>query len=321
MKMRLFAGCVGLGVILASMSGAGAGFAPDTKPTMGDAEKLVSEGKFAEAASMFESIAASDPGNGVAVIRRARSLMLAGEIDRGIEIATEATKRADLPGRAFYVVGIGKMMKGDRAGAIQAIELAQAKGFNSVPALRNDPVLAPLRGDKRFEAVVAAAIQASIAPEQKQLDFWVGDWDVYGRNGSQIGTNRLESMEMGRVIRESWTDAAGGTGQSINFYNPVTKKMKQVWVDPTGNVLEMEGTFQKGAMRFDGVFTAINGTAAKHKTTLTPLPGGRVRQFIQTSSDDGKTYTVGFDAIYVPKGQSLRDEDRKEFEKPGDAER
>jgi tetratricopeptide (TPR) repeat protein len=288
---------------------------------MNDAEKLVSEGKFADAAAAFEAIAASDPSNGVAVVRRARSLMLAGEIDRGIEIATEATKRADLPGRAFYVVAAGKMMKGDRAGAIEALEQSQAKGFNNAQVFRNDPVLAPLRGDKKFEAVVEAALRASITPEQKQLDFWVGAWDVYGRDGRQIGTNRLESMEMGRVIRESWTDASGGTGQSINFFNPVTKKMKQVWVDPSGNVLEMEGTFQKGAMRFEGVFTAISGTAAKHKTTLTPLPGGRVRQFIQNSSDDGKTYTVGFDAIYVPKGQSLRDEDRKEFEKPGDAER
>lgn len=321
MKKRLFAGCVGLSVILAGMSLSHAGSGPDSKPTMADAEKLVSEGKFAEAASMFEAIAAGDPSNGLAVIRRARSLMLAGEIDRGIEIATEATKRADLPGRAFFVLGVGKMMKGDRLGAIEALEQAQAKGFNSVPALRNDPALVSLRGDKRYEALVAAAAKASITPEQKQLDFWVGDWDVYGRNGTQIGTNTLESMEMGRVIRESWTDAGGGTGQSINFYNPVSKKMKQVWVDPSGNVLEMEGTFQKGAMRFEGVFTAINGTAAKHKTTLTPLPGGRVRQFIQNSSDDGKTYTVGFDAIYVPKGQSLRDEDRKEFEKPGDAER
>lgn len=321
MKTTLFAGWISVALSVAALAGSSAPNAADAPPTNADAEKLVSEGKFAEAASMFEAIAAADPSNGVAVVRRARVLMLAGEIDRGIELATEATKRQDIPGRAFYVVGVGKMMKGDRAGAIEALEQAQAKGFNHAQVLRNEPVLAPLRGDKRYEAVVAAALKASITPEQRQLDFWIGEWDVYARNGMKIGENKLESMEMGRVIRESWTDANGGTGQSINFYNPVTKEMKQVWVDPTGNVLEMEGVFEKGALRFDGTMTPISGPASKHKTTLTPLPGGRVRQFIQTSGDGGKTFVAGFDAIYVPKGQTLRDEDRKEFEKPGDAER
>lgn len=316
MRNALFA--VSCGAVITCL-GVRAGLA--TPPTIGDAEKLVSEGKFAQAASMFEAIAADDPTNGVAVVRRARVLMLAGEVDRGIELATEATKRQDLPGRAFFVLGVGKMMKGDRAGAIDALERAQAMGFNHAQVFRNDPVLAPLRGDKRYEAVVAAALRASITPEQKQLDFWIGTWDVYVRNGKKIGENKLESMEMGRVIRESWTDATGGTGQSINFYNPVTKKMKQVWVDPTGNVLEMEGVFERGALRFEGTMTPIAGPASKHKTTLTPLPDGRVRQFIQTSSDGGQTFVAGFDAIYVPKGQPLREEDRKQFEQPGDADR
>lgn len=321
MKTTLFAGwiCVALGI--AACAGASICCAADAPPTMSDAEKLVSEGKFAEAALMFEAIAADDPSNGVAVVRRARVLMLAGEVDRGIELATEATKRQDLPGRAFFVLGVGKLMKGDRAGAIEAMETAQRRGFNNVGAFRGDPALASLRGDARYEAVIVAAIQSSITPEQKQLDFWIGEWDVYGRNGAKVGENQLQSLEFGRVIRETWTDTLGGSGQSMNFYNPATKKMKQVWVDQSGNVLEMEGTFEKGAMRFSGTSTALNGTASQHRTTLTPLPGGRVRQFIQTSSDGGKTFVAGFDAIYVPKGQTLRDEYRKEFERPGDAER
>jgi hypothetical protein len=39
------------------------------------------------------------------------------------------------------------------------------------------------------------------------------------------------------------------------------------------------------------------------RTTLTPLGNGRVRQVIETSRDGGKTWRVGFDAVYVPQAE------------------
>jgi hypothetical protein len=34
--------------------------------------------------------------------------------------------------------------------------------------------------------------------------------------------------------------------------------------------------------------------------SLTPLPGGTVRQVIEESRDGGATWQVGFDAVYRP---------------------
>jgi len=47
--------------------------------------------------------------------------------------------------------------------------------------------------------------------------------------------------------------------------------------------------------------------ATLHRTTLTPLDGGHVRQLIEESTDDGATWAVEFDAIYVPRGEAPPD--------------
>ena len=73
------------------------------------------------------------------------------------------------------------------------------------------------------------------------------------------------------------------------------------------SVLEMAGTFRDGALRFQGTHKLISGGSKAHKTTLTPMDGGRLRQFIEESDDGGETWTVAFDGIYVPKGEPAPD--------------
>jgi len=48
------------------------------------------------------------------------------------------------------------------------------------------------------------------------LDFWVGEWRVLV-DGQQVGTNRIRKVLDGCAVVEEWTDARGGTGQSL-FY-------------------------------------------------------------------------------------------------------
>jgi hypothetical protein len=52
-------------------------------------------------------------------------------------------------------------------------------------------------------------------------------------------------------------------------------------------------------MRFEGVSTTADGQRALRTMEFTPRADGTVRQLIRSSVDQGATWTVYFDGIYV----------------------
>jgi hypothetical protein len=73
------------------------------------------------------------------------------------------------------------------------------------------------------------------------FDFWVGEWDVTVPDGRRAGTNHIEKMERGCLLVERWTGAVGGTGMSMNYYDPAKARWLQLWVSSNGVVIEIEG--------------------------------------------------------------------------------
>lgn len=138
-----------------------------------------------------------------------------------------------------------------------------------------------------------------------RLDFWLGRWDVRV-DGTSVGRNVIESVLDGCAVTESWTSAGGDEGRSLFYYLPATDTWKQVWV--TGSATRAGGVKEKtlvarlddGGLRFRGRIALVGGGDYLDRTTLTPLDGGRVRQHIEISRDDGATWTTTFDAVYVP---------------------
>ena len=143
-------------------------------------------------------------------------------------------------------------------------------------------------------------------PGVRALDFWGGEWDVTS-GGSQVGSNRIEKILGGCAIMEHWTGAAGGEGKSLFYFNHVTGDWKQVWV--TTNATAPGGLKEKtllpprgdGALQFQGIVQLADGRRFLDRTTLTPLPGGQVRQLIEISADSGATWQARFDAVYAPR--------------------
>jgi hypothetical protein len=68
----------------------------------------------------------------------------------------------------------------------------------------------------------------------------------------------------------------------------------------------MGGTLEKaelpgsvpGAVRFQGELVANTGKRLLDRTTLTLQPDATVRQVIEVSKDDGRSWSVKYDAIY-----------------------
>jgi hypothetical protein len=135
------------------------------------------------------------------------------------------------------------------------------------------------------------------APEHRQFDFWLGEWNVYAQ-GSKAGTNRIEKLEGGCLLLENWSSSLGGTGKSMNYYDAVKEKWVQVWVDSSGTSIHAEAEFRDGAMRFEGEHHYPDGRVELYRMTFTPNADGSVRQLIEQSRDGGASWYVWFDGLY-----------------------
>jgi quercetin dioxygenase-like cupin family protein len=138
-----------------------------------------------------------------------------------------------------------------------------------------------------------------------QLDFWIGSWNVtpwtIGPNTppGAGGTNVVEQDLEQCLLVENWRAGNGSRGRSFNFYDINSKKWRQVWVAEGGGSLDYAGEFRDGAMRFEGWTLGANGKKVLQRLTFTPYGKDTVRQTFTSSTDDGKTWPVGFDGRYV----------------------
>jgi hypothetical protein len=150
-----------------------------------------------------------------------------------------------------------------------------------------------------------ATVQGQQPPAQpcadaafRQFDFWIGEWEVRDASGQTAGRNSIALEQSACVLVERWTSARGGTGMSMNHYDPQAQVWRQHWVG-LGIILEMSGGMKDGVMVLEGPLQYV---AQKRVTLLrgvwTPLPNGGVRQHFTESSDGGKTWTEWFDGYY-----------------------
>lgn len=135
------------------------------------------------------------------------------------------------------------------------------------------------------------------APEHRQFDFWVGNWNVTAK-GRQAGTNDVTLEEAACLVHEHWSGAGGSTGQSFNFYDRGDGHWHQLWISNQGNVLRLSGAYSEGAMRFTGVAPGAQGRPQRQRLTFFRNSDGSVRQLWETSDDEGKTWQVAFDGLY-----------------------
>lgn len=158
-------------------------------------------------------------------------------------------------------------------------------------------------------AVTVLAVRISAAPalpgcttaNDRQFDFWVGDWNVYDPTGKQLqGTNTV-TLDLGRcVVHEHWKGTDGSVGESFNFYYPETKKWHQTWVSNAGYLL-LDGGMVGKSMVLTGSRTGRTGRHVIDRISYTPDVGGSVRQIWDLSIDGGKTWKNTFDGKYVKK--------------------
>jgi hypothetical protein len=144
---------------------------------------------------------------------------------------------------------------------------------------------------------------ACSAPEHRQFDFWIGDWDVTS-GGKRAGQSHVEKILGGCVIFENWTGAGGSEGKSFNLYDATKKRWQQTWVDASGGLIEFHGELREGNMCYTTQSPTLgpDGQVLETLGRMTFFPqGASVRQLWEQSVDGGKTWIVAFDGLYSRK--------------------
>jgi hypothetical protein len=167
--------------------------------------------------------------------------------------------------------------------------------------------LASLRGEEEFTKLLARAKHYQSpcidTAENRQFDFWIGEWDVVSTNGGAVaGSSKIELILGSCVIQENWTGGLGHAGKSYNTFNPNLKRWEQFWVDDTAGMTHFYGNLKDGVMDYwTDEIPQPDGTKLKRHLQFIPQGADQVRQFSQGSADGGKTWTVEYDLTYHRK--------------------
>jgi tetratricopeptide (TPR) repeat protein len=210
-------------------------------------------------------------------------------------------------GKAATYVGMKNTEK-----AFAALDAAVKAGYGDFATLSADPNLAALHGDPRFEKAVAQAkhnAQPCVdTKENRQLDFWLGEWDVSTTQGGvPAGTSKIELILENCVVQENWkSENSPYSGKSYNIYDAALKRWEQYWVDNVGGNIFFHGELAKdGVMDYwtDDI-PQSGGPALRRHLQFIPMGADKVRQFSRGSTDGGKTWNVEYDFTYVRKAKS-----------------
>ena len=146
--------------------------------------------------------------------------------------------------------------------------------------------------------IASPAAPACSAPEYRQFDFWIGDWDAF-EAGEKAAEARVRVTRIlgGCVLLEDYEQPGGAKGESFSIYDASRKVWHQTWVTNRGKLLVIEGKFDAGTMVLSGVDHARGDTLVRG--VWKPMAGG-VRETAVLSTDGGKSWKPWFDLYFHP---------------------
>ena len=275
-----------------------------------EADALFAKQDWAAAAQAYQKATGSNAADGRSWFRLGGSMAHLHRLEESRAAFQHAIDNQFQPPYAMALIARAWAVEKDVPHATEWLERAATAGFALLPVLDTDPDFAPFKSDEWFRNVrsrVELNAKPCLAnPAHRQLDFWVGEWDVEVA-GQKVAVSSIQNIDDGCIIQENWMPFAGSEGKSWNFYNPATSKWEQLWISG-GTVTKFEGEYRDGAMRYSSSNPQPSGPPVRTKMTFTPQnaagpEGRRVHQLWEQSRDDGKTWTILFDGIYKPRLQ------------------
>jgi hypothetical protein len=261
--------------------------------------------QWSEAVTLYKQVVEKDPSDGASWYELGSAALQANDAKTAVNAFEHSNALKVRPAFSTYNLACAFARLGESEKALDALDALAKTGAPFASLVEGDTDLAPLRQQPRYKQIVqkmkGGATPCVNDPVSHQFDFWVGDWDVFDTRGTQVGASHVERSLDSCLIIENWTARLGGAGKSFNSYNPGLRKWQQYWVSSSGNVTMYDGELNNASMRFEGTSYSRATPQTKVRLTFTPLDGGKVRQFGEISTDNGATWNVGYDFVYVPK--------------------
>lgn len=262
---------------------------------------------WAAASAAYSSLLRSSPESGLFHFRNGVALVHLGRSAEALPLLDRAEALGWPAAQVAFRKACAQARLGQKDAAFRELDRAARAGFSFVSLLETEEDLAGLRTESaRWKAAVEAADRNAhpclYDVRYRQLDFWVGAWDVRP-NGAPMtqapASNVITKEHDGCVIHESWT-APASTGQSFNIYDSSRDRWYQTWVDNTGGLHEYKGGLEGANMVYFADLAPPPGQSGRVPTRLTffNLDPNHVRQLSESTADGGKTWTVNYDLIY-----------------------
>lgn len=274
-----------------------------TPEARAEANRLYQASDWEKAASAYEKIVALEPANPNANYRLGMSLL---NLNRNVEAQKHFDKAFTASPNPIFALALARSYtrNGDKPKAFETLTKSTTMGGIAPETLMSEKDFAAWKDDAGFKDIVRkndlAVNPCKASPEFRQFDFWIGDWDVKNQQGVPSGSSSVQLILGQCIIFENWTSGSGSSGKSFNIYDTNDKKWHQTWVDDKGTFTHYIGGLVDGNMVIVAD-TAAGGKKTLARMTFSKLPNGDVRQFGESSADDGKTWTTSFDLTYSRK--------------------
>jgi tetratricopeptide (TPR) repeat protein len=270
--------------------------------TLPDAQALLSQQKYQEAATAFQTLTSADANNGAAWLGLGQALENLKQTDKAVAAYQRVIDLKSAPKLAMASIARAYAAAGNQEKSYEwLVRLADS---GTPPGLRGiingAPQFAGMREQPRFKELQEKMTPCN-SPEYHQFDFWLGNWDVHAPNdGPVLGHSSITSVNDGCIVQEQWTSLRIEKGTSFNYYDNRDKKWHQIYFDNSGNMGNyppMSGNLIDGRL----VFMTDASQSPLARWTFYPLDAGgkKVRQWAEQSTDGGKTWTTTWDSVYV----------------------
>lgn len=287
---------------------AGAQDSPNEKKLTAEAGAAYESRDWSKSADLYEILSQAHPEIPRVWFRLGTSLQELGQLDRALDIYQKALAAGAPPLYAEYAIATVYAQKKDPGKAFEHLQKALDAGYNKPEQLSSDPYLAALRSDSRFSKFLEQANRnlkpCAYTPENRQFDFWLGEWNVETTQGAiPAGQSKIELILADCVVLEQWQSNGNPySGKSYNIYNSALKRWEQFWADNVGGNIFFYGGLKDGVMDYyTDELPQPDGTKLKRHLQFFNLGPDKVRQFSQGSTDGGKTWHVEYDFTYLRK--------------------
>ena len=150
------------------------------------------------------------------------------------------------------------------------------------------------------QAAAAGDAPACASAEYRQLDFWLGDWDVFETDAPTEPAQaraRIERIAGGCALHELYEQNDGLVGDSILAYDAVRRHWQQTWVTNRGSLMLIAGAFKDGVLVLEGEMHTRGGQTLRQRIRW-ERRGDAVREWAVMSKDGGRTWSPAFDMLF-----------------------